>query len=115
MSFLRKKVVELDGATVTVSGLTGEQVDRFLSRQAEIKQMGEGDERTRFEKAKAFTEFSEQFVADCINNATGETNGNKMTSERVHKEFDRGFVTHLVSVCLDMSKLGGGEGNATSA
>lgn len=110
MSFLRKKTVELDGASVVVSGLTGEQVDKFLARQAEIGKMEDKAQRT-----EAYATFSEEFVADCINNASDSTNGDKMTGEKIHKEFDRGFVTFLVDVCLDMSKLGGGQGNAKSA
>jgi hypothetical protein len=104
MAFVRRRTVEVDGASIEVAPLTCEQMEQFLDTQ---KKIIESDE-SNTEKVSKLDSLWFKFVACGLNNALNgaSTEATQFSEERLRKEFDKPSVMlHLKPVIMDMTGI----------
>ena len=93
MAIVRKKVVDIDGAEITIGSLTMDQVEEFIKWSPEGKTLEQMKERAY------------ALIIMALTNASFETATAPWTEERINKEFDLTVFDRLQHEILDWSKL----------
>lgn len=93
MSIVRKKVVNIDGAEVTIGSLTMDQVEEFIKWSPEGKTLADMKERAY------------RLIIMSLTNAGFGEAGGPWSEDRINKEFDLTVFDQLQKEILDWSKL----------
>ena len=93
MAIVRKKVVDIDGAEITIGSLTMDQVEEFIKWSPEGKTLEQMKERAY------------ALIIMALTNASFETATAPWTEARINKEFDLTVFDRLQHEILDWSKL----------
>lgn len=92
---MRSKEFSVDGQTVRYSPLNVVQVEHYIdTKPSDTKLLH-----------KAVTQWTLEMICDSLNNASGATNGDRWTPERVLSEMDAEYIRDLQTKIMEYSKL----------
>jgi hypothetical protein len=99
---MRKKTVEYDGQAYTISPLTMEQLDKFVTSIPLMSEEPSADEISN--RAKALAQRARELVAWGLQNAQ-EKDAEPWTPERVYQEIDLDTFVNLQTAIMEFGGL----------
>lgn len=91
----RTKEFEMDGCQIRYASLTVIQVEKFLEKKIADSEIVN----------KQVRQWTLDMICDSLNNATGASNGDRWTGDRIVAEMDAKFIFGLRDAIMEFSDL----------